>query len=168
MASCTPDTVRWLSCSASFLVKSSIPEVCLVTGTSKVCKAVPIIGPPLIILAGSSVQPPQNSITSRKEVPSLTSNFWVLLLPLLIQSQYVDKEDPVCMARAMAAAVHTLLTSTPISAGSPSRNLTSGYSIYQLFFCSLRIPGWKGYYLNTLFFCAASFIIFIASGLLSS
>src|SRR5690554_6577937 len=60
---------------ASFCVNNNIPEVPLVTGISNECCAIPIIGPPQITLSGSSFQPPQKSITSRYNVPTLTIKF---------------------------------------------------------------------------------------------
>src|SRR5665647_964557 len=70
----------------SFLLNPKIPETPLIIETPKFDCANPIIGPPIIILAGGSTNPPQFSIASSNVVPILSKRFLgsFTALPLMV------------------------------------------------------------------------------------
>jgi len=62
--------------------RARIPEVPFITEISAEYCAIPIMGPPLIILVHPSTNPPHCSMTSLKGVPILTSKLPGFLTPL--------------------------------------------------------------------------------------
>ena len=107
----------------------------------------PIIGPPLIILVGLSVNPPAASISSWKEVPTLTKKScgWDIAPPVTVTILDI-RGLPSTTASYMAYAVPTFWTIHPISAG----NLPVGTSLFNIADISCFSEHW-GYFVYKIF-----------------
>ena len=149
---------------------TSIPEVPFVTGTSRVERAKPIIGPPDTTLPALSLKPPHSSTISEMRAPIFTIKFAGFFMPSPVTVTTLSINGlPYLAASYTASAVPTFCTTTLISMGSPLggtslpvRALISIFSAPCGYLTSSPHTSMFGS------FFAAAFILSIASGLLFS
>ena len=91
---------------------------CLRTGISVLTTASPIIGPPVIILPGSALKPPQKSIISPTFMPIGTRTFFgsAIAEPSTV-SERLTSGLPLLRYLAINATEATFITTQPTSAG---------------------------------------------------